>query len=308
VLIDGGGNLVFGHPEDGRTGVNRVVCWLAAQPFVEVIRTRNPYARFDHRKLVIVDGKEAWTGGRNFTHMAFFVQHDVSLTLHGPLVGELREHFDKFWCEQGGTAAPPPCTVIVPAPSEQVPPAAAREAPAELAVNAWARLVFTLPPKLHLANAMYLAVDHARRHVYLENPYFSDPLLVWKLIKARRRGVDVRVVLTVVSNCDVINCSNRATANRLLRAGVRVYLYPQDVHAKAMSVDGCWAYLGTGNCDALSLRHNRELGLAVGAGPLIEELDERLFHTDFNPAWEMHEPLPLKFKDYLCELLASLAL
>ena len=57
------------------------------------------------------------------------------------------------------------------------------------------------------------------------------------------------------------------TANRLLRAGVRVYLYPGMTHVKATTVDGLWAYLGTGNFDALSLRHNRELGLAVGRRP-----------------------------------------
>jgi cardiolipin synthase len=310
VLIDGGGNLVFGHPEEGRKEVNKVVCWLAQQPYVEVIRTRNPFARFDHRKLVLVDGKLAWTGGRNFSHLSFFGQHDVSLTLRGPLVDELQEHYHEFWCEQGGSKCPPIDVATAPPndPVQVVTAVTTTEPAPELAVNAWARLVFNLPPKLHLANAMYLAVDSAKHHVYVENPYFADTLMVWKLIKARRRGVDVRVVLTIQSDCETINHSNRATANRLLKAGIRVYLYPQNVHMKALSVDGCWAYLGTGNCDPLSLRHNRELGLAVGAGPLIEEIDERVFHTDFRPDWEMHEAMPLSLKDYLCEILANVAL
>jgi phosphatidylserine/phosphatidylglycerophosphate/cardiolipin synthase-like enzyme len=79
-------------------------------------------------------------------------------------------------------------------------------------------------------------------------------------------------------------------------------------HVKAAAVDGCWAYLGTGNFDPLSLRHNHELGLAVSAGPLIAELEERLFQADFCPDWELTGPLPLTPVDYLCELVASLYL
>jgi phosphatidylserine/phosphatidylglycerophosphate/cardiolipin synthase-like enzyme len=116
------------------------------------------------------------------------------------------------------------------------------------------------------------------------------------------------VVLTLDSGSGVIDRSNRVTANRLLRAGCRVYLYPGPTHVKATSVDGQWAYLGTGNFDALSLRHNRELGLAVGAGPLIQALEEELFLPDFRPEWEVTEPLPVTPMDYASEVIASLFL
>jgi cardiolipin synthase len=129
-----------------------------------------------------------------------------------------------------------------------------------------------------------------------------------KLARARRRGVDVRVVLTLHDVSETVNRANRVTANRLLRAGVRVYLYPGMTHAKAASVDGRWAYLGTGNFDSLSLRRNRELGLAVGPGPVVRELEERLFGADLRPEWELTAPLPTGPCDYLDELLASLFL
>src|SRR5262249_34244827 len=81
VLIDGGGNLVFGEPDGAcaRT-VNRLVSALARHPYIEVVRIRNPFACFDHRKLVLIDGRVAWTGGRNFSGPAFFEHHDLSLT------------------------------------------------------------------------------------------------------------------------------------------------------------------------------------------------------------------------------------
>jgi cardiolipin synthase len=296
VLVDGGGNLAFAKPEnvpDGR--INRVVAELARQPYVELIRIRNPFASFDHRKLVIVDSKVAWTGGRNFANSAFFKHHDLSFVINGPLVADLQKDFDTYWSQQGGP--------------EAATHAEARTSDLALAEsNALGRIVRTAPGRHELTRTLYRAVDQARHHVYVENVYFSDGPLVTKLARARRRGIDVRAVLTFSSSSSAINRANRVVANRLLKAGVRVYVYPIMTHMKAAAVDGCWAYIGTGNFDPLSLRHNREMGLSVGAGPLIGEIEERLFHTDFRPEWELTEPLHLNWGDYACELLASLAL
>jgi cardiolipin synthase A/B len=222
---------------------------------------------------------------------AFFRQRDLSLTIAGPLAAELAETFDHDWQEQGGTTTPP----------------LSREPPAGALPNA-ARLVATGPDRHDLADAVYTALDHARHHVYVENVYFSDAGVVNRLAKARRRGADVRAVLTVASNSDVYNRVNRVTANRLLRAGVRVYLYPGMTHVKAAAVDGCWAYAGTGNFDPLSMRHDRELGVAVGAGPAIAELEERLFLPAFRDEWELKEPLPISAHDRALDLLAGLFL
>ena len=70
-------------------------------------------------------------------------------------------------------------------------------------------------------------------------------------------------------------------------------------------MDGCWAYLGTANFDPLSLRHNRELGLSIGAGSLLPEVEERVFLPDFRPAWEMTKPLPVSLNDFAWELLGG---
>ncbi len=309
VLVDGGGNLLFGkqHRETGRV-INHVVAKLARQPYVEVIRIRNPCARFDHRKLVLVDGKAAWTGGRNFAHSAFFKHHDVSFTLTGPLVDELQKTYDAYWCDQGGPANPPPAPPgEAAAPAPPAPPAVPLPCP-PACVNAYARLLCTEPGCHEIGRSLYQAIDGACHHVYVENLYFSDSRLVCKLAAARRRGVDVRAVITFTTGSDNVDGANKVVANRLLKAGVRVYVYPIMTHVKAAAVDGRWVYLGTGNFDALSLRHNHELGLAVGAGPLIGEVEERLFLTDFQPDWELTAPVPVTFWDYLSEMLACLAL
>jgi cardiolipin synthase len=316
VLVDGGGNLIFGNPEHkAGFNVNRVVCALAEWPHVEVIRTRNPFGRFDHRKLVLADGRLAWAGGRNFTHASFFHHHDLSFTLAGPLVGQLQELFDASWREQGGHEAVSGQGSEVGSASASSPapgPASATEAPpVSLTADPWpltpalARLACTEPGQHHLAAVLYRAVDQAREHVWLENFSFSDNRLVCKLARARRRGVDVRVVLTVTGCTEPTNHANRVIANRLRRAGVAVYVYPGMTHTKAAAVDGCWAYLGTGNFDPLSLRRNRELGLAIAAGPLIGEIEERLFLPDFRPEWELKQPFALSASDYAWELLGG---
>ena len=291
VLVDGGGNLIDGLPKKATASeVNRVVCWLSRQPGVELVRTRNSVVRFDHRKLVVADGRLAWSGGRNFTKPSFFEYHDVSYTLTGPLASEMADLFEDFWKRQGGTPADGP-----------LPPPPPLEA-----ANASARLLRTRPIRRQFAAVLYRAVDQARHHVYVQNAYFSDPRLLTKLALARQRGADVRVVLTIQGDSEALNRSDKVTANRMLRAGIRVYLYPGMTHVKATTVDGLWAYFGTGNFDALSLRHNRELGLAVAAGPVVTALEEQLFLPDFRPEWELTEPLPLSFADYLAEAGASL--
>lgn len=292
VIVDGGGNLLQGQPREASAGeVNAVVCWLAQQPHVQVIRNRTPFFRFDHRKFVLIDGRMLWSGGRNFTSESFRKAHDLTYLLTGPLTAELATRFERSWEEHGGPPgslrAPGNCEMPAPEPNTQV------------------RLVRTRPYESDLARAVYTAVDRARHHIYVENPYFTDNRLMVKLMQARRRGVDVRVVTTLESGSSFTDIVNRVTVNRLLKAGIRVYLYPGLTHVKALSVDGLWAYIGTGNFDALSLRHNREFGVAVSHGPLVTTLEDQLFLADFQAEWKVTNPLPTCGFEYLVELIGN---
>lgn len=297
ILVDGGGNLIFGIPAHHHSNdVNAVVAKLAENPKVEVVRTRNPFGRVDHRKLVLVDGRLAWTGGRNFTHQSFFGQHDVSFTVEGKLALQLQDDFDQFWGEQGGKEI------------AEERPRGRHEVRGAPMPNALARLVYTRPMSHQIETILYRAVDRAEHHVYMENYTFCDSLLVYKLAQARQRGADVRVVLSFKDATAALNRANRIIANRLLEAGVRVYVYPGLPHTKAAAVDGCWAYLGSGNFDPLSLRRNLEMGITVSDCPLVKELEQTVFEPDLKSEWELRQPLPASACDYLCELFASFCL
>jgi cardiolipin synthase len=292
ILVDGGANLSQGEPKEATSvEVNRVVCWLTQQPHIHLIRTRDPNFHFDHRKLVVADGAIAWSGGRNFTYPAFFKDRDVSYTVLGPLACQMEHIFEEFWQRQGGK------------PGAPLPPA-----PPLPQANVMARLAETSATQRGISQAVYRALDFARHHIYMENPYLTDNRVLLKLVQARQRGVDVRVVMTIQDESQTINSSNKVTINRLSRAGVRVYLYPSMTHAKTTAVDGLWAYLGTGNFDRLSLRHNHELGMAMGYGPVINELEERVFYEDFKPESEVREPLPVTLRDHIRALIGSLLL
>ncbi len=247
---------------------------LKITPNITVIETPDAFFRFDHRKVAVIDDRIVWTGGMILTRPALFRWHNFAFLAEGPIVPQYAALFDERWAELGGPRAP-----RLPA-NPDAPP------------NATVRMVRTDVGERSLKEAVYGAVDTATHHIYLENPYFSDEILIKKLSAAAARGVDVRAVLTMRGDVAVMNRIVALTANRLLRGGAHVYLYPAMTHVKAMSVDGRWAYIGTGNFDDLSLRNNREVSLTVHGPELIGRIDEGLFLRDMAVSEELHALLP----------------
>ena len=262
---------------------------LRATPNVQVIEAPGPFLRFDHRKVAVFDDRVVWTGGMVLTGPSLFRWHNFAFLVEGPAVPQFAALFAERWDALGGCPAP-------------VCPQAATAA--EVVPNAMVRVVRTDDHIRTLKEAVYGAVDTARRHIYLENCYFSDQILVKKLVAARARGVDVRAILTMRGDVRLLNEYAGLMANRLLRGGVRVYLYPAMTHVKAMSVDGTLAYVGTGNFDELSLRNNREVGLTVRGPALIAEIEENLFLHDMSVSEELHALLPPPPRRLLLNLLS----
>ena len=252
---------------------------LARVPNVTLVLAPDACVRFDHRKLAVADDRVAWSGSMILTESALRRWRNYSYLAEGPVVHDLAAVFAARWADVGGRSIPPRHDPESLAPAG--PP------------NACVRTIETdVGGERSLKEAIYHAVDHATDHIYLSNPYFSDEILVAKLIAASKRGVDVRAVLTLRGNVERLNHFSGLNANRLLRGGCRVYLYPAMTHVKAMSADGTWAYLGTGNFDELSLRNNREVGLSIAGDDLVRQLDATLFLPDMAASEELHALLP----------------
>jgi cardiolipin synthase len=123
-------------------------------------------------------------------------------------------------------------------------------------------------------------------------------------VKARRRGVDVRVILPYHGNHEVMNASNVHTANIMFRNGIRVFFYPKMSHIKAAVYDG-WFCAGSANFDRLSFRENVEMNVATSHAPLVDTILEQLFDADFNRSVEMKEALQSGVKELIAEFLAE---
>ena len=107
------------------------------------------------------------------------------------------------------------------------------------------RLLYTKPSQAEIFFAQLEAIKRAKRRIYIENAYFSDDRIVGELIKARSRGVDVRVILPGENDVGIMDKNNQIMANKLWRNGVRVYFYKGMTHVKAALYDG-WAVVGFG--------------------------------------------------------------
>jgi cardiolipin synthase len=287
LLVDRAGFLI--HNRSAAIGAPTFLDQLRQTTNIQLIEPNNPFLRFDHRKLALIDGGLAWSGGMILTEVARRSWENLAFLAEGPVVDQYAALFEERWRSVGGCPAGP---------------ARVQSSPMSIVPNASVRMIRTDVRDRSLRDAIFHAIDHARHHIYAENCYFSDEVLAAKLVSARERGVDVRVVTTQRGSVARLNKYVTLTANRLLRGGVRVYLAPGMTHVKAMSVDGTWSYLGTGNFDELSLRNNREVGLSVSSTVVTCELDETIFLPDIRRAEELRALLPLPEHWPILELFA----
>jgi len=166
------------------------------------------------------------------------------------------------------------------------------------------RLIYTRPGQQEIYKLQREAIRRSQRYIYIENAYFTDDTLLRELIKARARGVDVRVIIPLETDRGIITRNIVMAANTMLEQGIRVFIYPGFTHAKAAIFDG-WASVGSANLDRLSLKINKELNVTTSEPSAVQALQHALFDPDFAAATELHEPLPERWSDYLIELFGD---
>ncbi len=149
--------------------------------------------------------------------------------------------------------------------------------------------------------AQIAAIQSAQNHILIENAYFSDDRTVYELAKARRRGVDVRVIIPSRGNHGALNSSNNVTINTLLKHGIRVYQYPGMSHVKAAIYDG-WASVGSANFDKLSLKVNKELNLATSDPTTVRALMRQVFIPDLMMSKEVRRPIDVTLTAKIAEI------
>jgi len=298
MLFDGLGTIISTLkqqetlPEDweGRDSVRR---FLEADSKVEVRQAPNPWMTGDHVKTIVIDHRIAFTGGMNIAREYRYDWHDLMMELHGPVVDILRDEFHKAWAHAGFFGD-------LGFFMQKIKPGVAEGEDIGYPI----RVLFTRTGDKEIFLTQRRAIRNARRYIYVENAYFTDDAMLYELVKARRRGVDVRVIMPLVTDRGSITRNNVLAANVMLEHGIRVYVFPGMSHVKAAVFDG-WACLGSANWDKWSFAINRELNLATSHPQAVDGLLEELFEPDFAGSVELTEPFPERWSDYLLEFLGD---
>ncbi|HSI63424.1 MAG TPA: phosphatidylserine/phosphatidylglycerophosphate/cardiolipin synthase family protein, partial [Candidatus Saccharimonadia bacterium] len=304
VIFDDLGSLQAGHtkpatpPPAGFKPPGDIATYLEEGSRIDVRKLHNIFLTSTHTKIITFGPSLAHIGGMNIGREYRSEWHDMMAEVRGPVVGLLQKEVDHSW----NLASPMgDWQGLWPSGNSDRPQAHAAE-PVKGAFDI--RLLRTRPFDFEIQKAIHLGIEKAQRRVWIENPYFADDTIVRKLIEARRRGVDVRVVLPVDANAKVLSESNEATAGVMIEHGIRVFVYPRMTHVKAALFDG-WAFIGSANYDRLSLRVNGEVNIGYSDPDAVRELEERLFHADFKASKERKSPPPTKGTAPLSETAAD---
>jgi cardiolipin synthase len=248
---------------------------------VSVRASANPWLTVDHRKCIIVDGREAYIGGMNIGRQYRFDWHDMMVRLTGPIVGRLEWDYRLAWAHAG------PLGDFAYSWVWLFDRAMPRRNAVTNAIDL--RPLRTATGTTEIYRAQLEAIDRSRRSVFIETPYFDDETSLRALIRARQRGVDVRVVFPARNDSGVMQLNNALVAGELVRNGIRVYAYPGMTHVKAAIFDG-WACVGSANFDKMSLHVGQELDVGFSDPAAVERLRRELFEKDFARSREVTQP------------------
>lgn len=223
----------------------------------------------DHRKLAVIDGREAFVGGHCITDEwlgeAEDHQHwaDLSVHLHGPIVNTIQGVFSENWAGETGELFLGDDYFPHLAPAGNVLIHAAFVKPESSA------------PAVKILHHTVLCL--ARERLWIQNPYFiPEPEAIEAFGRAVKRGVDVRVMMPATSGSDapMVQHAGHRNFQKMLECGVRIFEYPHTLlHQKVMTIDGKWSAIGSTNFDDRSFDTNDEITLGVLDEELARQLD-----------------------------------
>jgi cardiolipin synthase len=225
----------------------------------------------DHRKLLIVDDREAFIGGYNLGQVYATQWRDTHLRITGPSALRLARAFADFWNRNVKQ-------------DQQITRTYRRGYDTGLIVRGTDALRLAFPIR-----DLYLnGIDNAEHHILLTSAYFiPDHSLLDALKAAAARGVDVQVLVPWTSNHIVADWASHAYFTECLQAGIRIFGYQHAmIHAKTCTADGWVTTIGTANLDRLSTVGNYEINVAIYSKDLAQEM-ERIFAADKTNAFEL---------------------
>jgi cardiolipin synthase A/B len=259
-LIDAGGHVAMYNPFLPNKKLGRKIGSLVHR---------------DHRKIMIADDA-GYTGGRNISEDyggpgpdVFF---DVTLRIEGPATRDLASIFADAWVDATGE-------------SLELPPVAE---PYGDGIDLDVLELNRKKGHHDLDRTIHHVLRQARSRCILVTPYFVPPdWFLEEIVAMTERGVDVRLLTAGKSDVPFAKVAGRHLYGRLLKRGMRIFeMSAPALHAKFMSVDGCYGLVGSYNVDRYGAKHNLELGVGLRDSAVASEL-ESIFQSCLESSHEI---------------------
>lgn len=279
IVIDDFGSRKFLSPEGPGTRLAAAGCEVRRfRPLPEGAKLER-----NHRKLVVVDGRTAITGGFGVRDdwLGDGVNgeswRDTSVIVRGPAAVEAQQIFAENWLETGGSLLPPE---LFPSAG---PPGAA------VGTSHVAFVSSTASPNVTRAERLTeLLFQAAKKRIWISNAYFVPSRALLDLLERKAAaGVDVRILVAgKKSDSKTSFGAQQGLYGSLLEKGARVFEYePSMMHAKTLVVDDRLSLVGSMNLDPLGLNTLEEIGAVIDDAALNAALAAR-FEVDRGHAKE----------------------
>jgi cardiolipin synthase len=264
------------------------------------------YVHRDHRKLIVIDFKKAFTGGLNIANEYSGLHlrrksrgwRDTGIMIEGSIVNELLETFKRSWTTWRGKR-------IVFRQEDEEPHTKKEKGP----IPALPIFVYSRRGRKRMRNVLRHSIKSAKATISLTTAYFIPSRRMLALLEdAVRRGVRVRLLVPGKSDVPAASYAGRAFFTRLLKSGIEIYTYRGEMlHAKTYVFDRYWSIVGSTNLDYQSLIYNDEGNIGIldasFASKMIEIFEEDLkesLKTDLEE-WQ-RRPLLEKLKEHFFAL------
>jgi len=224
----------------------------------------------NHRKIIVVDGEIAFTGGINISDKYLKGQvglgkwHDTHLRLVGPAATQLDQVFRTDWYLVSTKLLE---SIALPQKSNQ-----------RVVQNELVQIVAGGPDDDFpaLEQTYFMMINMAKKYIYITNPYIiPGQALIRALQTAALSGVDVRLLVSENADNKVVSWSVHSYFELFLKAGIRIYLFPDGfLHSKIMVSDDSISSIGTANLDDRSFEQNYEVNAIMYHKKIARHLKE----------------------------------
>ncbi|MEV8135763.1 cardiolipin synthase [Microbacterium aurantiacum] len=264
----------------------------------------------NHRKLLVVDGRVAFTGSQNVTDSTYNLPKNIKRGLHwvdlmarieGPVVASINAVFLSDWYSETDEIL-----------TDEIDLFSVESGPGDLDCQ-----IIPSGPGFEFQNNLKLFAGllyAAQQKIIIVSPYFvPDEALLLAITTACQRGIHVELFVSEEGDQALVYHAQRSYYEALLRAGVKIWMYqkPYILHSKSMTIDDEVAIIGSSNMDMRSFGLNMEISMLVRGEEFIDEMRKveatyRSLSRELTLEEWMRQPLRSTVLDNLARLTSAL--